>query len=307
MKSGILVIHKPKGMTSREVVNQVGKIFHTKKVGHMGTLDPLAEGVLVLGINQGTKVIELFSSSDKEYVAEAVMGISSDTLDIMGDLEKFSLERKYSEEEIRQVLESFLGTYCQEVPLYSAIHVDGKRLYEYARNEQEVKLPTKQVNIQEIKLIQYLQDEFPPTFTFQVSVSISPKFFFFKFFLRKEFYFRSLIRDIGVKLNCPSIMKNLLRTRQGKFLLEEAKKLEDLTEDTPFIQIEDALGRFEEYDTIVVSREMESKIQNGAILPRNFSGTYAIILNQEKELLAIYQRYIKDDALMKPWKVFDRR
>jgi len=294
MKSGILVIHKPKGMTSREVVNQVGKIFHTKKVGHMGTLDPLAEGVLVLGINQGTKVIELFSSSDKEYVAEAVMGISSDTLDIMGDLEKFSLERKYSEEEIRQVLESFLGTYCQEVPLYSAIHVDGKRLYEYARNEQEVKLPTKQVNIQEIKLIQYLQDEFPPTFTFQVSVS-------------KGTYIRSLIRDIGVKLNCPSIMKNLLRTRQGKFLLEEAKKLEDLTEDTPFIQIEDALGRFEEYDTIVVSREMESKIQNGAILPRNFSGTYAIILNQEKELLAIYQRYIKDDALMKPWKVFDRR
>ena len=294
MKSGILVIHKPKGMTSREVVNQVGKIFHTKKVGHMGTLDPLAEGVLVLGINQGTKVIELLSSSDKEYVAEAVMGISSDTLDITGNLEKFPLEKTYSEEEIKQVLESFLGTYQQEVPLYSAVHVDGKRLYEYARNEETVTLPTKQVTIQEIKLIQYLKDTSHPTFSFQVSVS-------------KGTYIRSLIQDIGIKLNCPSIMKNLLRTRQGKFLLEEAKKLEDLTEGTPFIQIEDALGRLQEYDTIVVSREIESKIQNGAILPRDFSVAYAIILNQEKELLAIYQRYIKDDTLMKPWKVFDRR
>lgn len=294
MKSGILVVHKPKGMTSREVVNQVGKIFHTKKIGHMGTLDPLAEGVLVLGINQGTKVIELLSSSDKEYIAEAVMGISSDTLDITGKLEEFPLERTYREEEIEQVLESFLGSYQQEVPLFSAIHVDGKRLYEYARKEEEVLLPTKKVTIQEIKLIEYLQDTFHPTFSFQVSVS-------------KGTYIRSLIRDIGKKLNCPSIMNNLLRTRQGKFLLEEAKKLEDLTEDTPLIQIEDALERLEEYDTIVVEKELEFKIQNGAILPRNFSGNYAIFLNQEKELLAIYQRYKKDDTLMKPWKVFNRR
>ena len=295
MKSGILVIHKPKGMTSREVVNQVGKVFHTKKVGHMGTLDPLAEGVLVLGINQGTKVIELLSSSDKEYVAEAMMGMDSDTLDITGKLEKFPLEKTYQEEEIKQVLKSFLGIYQQEVPLYSAIHVDGKRLYEYARKDETVILPTKEVTIQEIKLIHFsLQDTLHPTFSFQVSVS-------------KGTYIRSLIRDIGKKLKCPSIMTNLLRTRQGKFLLEESKSLETLTENTPLIKIEDALGRLEEYDTVVVSKELESKIQNGAILPRNFSKDYAVFLNQEKELLAIYQRYTKDDTLMKPWKVFDRR
>jgi len=293
MKSGILVIHKPKGMTSREVVNQVGKVFHTKKVGHMGTLDPLAEGVLVLGINQGTKVIELLSASDKEYVAEAILGYQSDTLDITGKLEESPLEKSYSEEEIKQVLESFLGTYEQEVPLYSAVHVDGKRLYEYARKEEEVTLPKKQVTIKEIKLMDCHLETPHPTFKFLVSVS-------------KGTYIRSLIRDIGRELKCPSIMKSLIRTRQGKFLLEETCRLENLTEDFPLIKIEDALGRLEEYDTVVVNQELEQKIQNGRVLPRNFSKTYAIFLNQEKELLAIYQRYSKDDTLMKPWKVFER-
>ena len=290
MKSGILVIRKPKGMTSREVVNQVGKIFHTKKVGHMGTLDPLAEGVLVLGINQGTKIIELLSSSDKEYIAEAVMGIHSDTLDITGKLSEVPLEKNYTLEEIKQVLESFHGTYQQEVPLYSAVHVEGKRLYEYARNREEVLLPSKEVEIKEIELVEFLERYRHPTFRFRVSVS-------------KGTYIRSLIRDIGKKLECPSIMKNLLRTRQGNFRLEEAIPLENVSEETPFIKIEDALCRLEEYDTIVVNKELEFKIQNGAILPRNFSQKYAIILNEQKELLAIYQKYEKDSTLMKPWKV----
>ncbi len=294
MKSGILVIHKPKGMTSREVASQVGKIFHTKKVGHMGTLDPLAEGVLVLGINQGTKVIELLSSSEKEYIAEAVMSINSDTLDITGKLNEFPLEKTYTFEKLKQVLENFHGIYQQEVPLYSAVHVDGKRLYQYARNREEVLLPSKEVEIKEIELMEFLKNPNHPTFRFRVSVS-------------KGTYIRSLIRDIGKQLECPSIMKNLLRTRQGNFVLEEAVPLENVSEETPFIKIEDALYRSGEYDIVVVNQELEFKIQNGAILPRNFSKEYAIMLNEQKELLAIYQKYEKDATLMKPWKVLNTR
>lgn len=279
-------------MTSREVVDQVGKTFHTKKVGHMGTLDPLAEGVLVLGINQGTKVIELLSSSDKEYIAEVEMGMNSDTLDITGTVTNYPLTETYTEEQIKQVLMSFLGSYDQEVPLYSAVHVGGKRLYEYARSGQEVILPSKKVTIQSIKLLEMgSMNSENPTFQFQVSVS-------------KGTYIRSLIRDMGRKLKCPCIMKNLIRTRQGKFLLEESLSLEDIKEDTPLLKIEDALKRVEEYDTVVVSKEVELKIRNGAVLPRTFQGMYAIILNEKKELLAIYQRYSKDESLMKPWKVF---
>ncbi len=292
MKSGILVVRKSKNITSREVVNQVGKIFHTKKVGHMGTLDPLAEGVLVLGINQGTKVIELLSSSDKEYVAEVIMGMGSDTLDVTGVVMRYPLVETYEEESVRKVLMTFLGSYNQEVPLYSAVHVEGKRLYEYARGGEEVTLPSKMVTIQKIELLEMSSMDLEhPTFKFKVSVS-------------KGTYIRSLIRDIGKKLNCPCIMKNLLRTRQGKFLLEEAISLEEIEEDTPLLKIEDALKRVEEYDTVVVDRLLESKIRNGAVLPRNFSGSYAIFLNEEQELLAIYQKYSKDENLMKPWKVF---
>ncbi|MDE5587430.1 MAG: pseudouridine synthase [Bacilli bacterium] len=220
------------------------------------------------------------------------MGMDSDTLDVTGTVTKYPFKETYTEEKIKEVLTSFLGSYDQEVPLYSAVHVEGKRLYEYARSGEEVKLPSKLVTIQDIELLETSSMDLDnPTFQFKVSVS-------------KGTYIRSLIRDIGKKLNCPCIMKNLIRTRQGKFLLEEALLLEDIKEDTPLLKIEEALKRIEEYDTIVVDKTLESKIQNGAVLPRNFSGSYATLLNEEQELLAIYQRYSKDENLMKPWKVF---
>ncbi len=292
MKSGILVVNKPKDMTSREVVNCVGKIFNTKKVGHTGTLDPLAEGVLVLGINQGTKIIEPLTATEKEYIAEVVMGLESDTLDITGELVEHSINKEYQEQEIKDVLYSFLGSYEQEVPLYSAVHVGGKRLYEYARKKEDVIPPSRTVIIKEIEFLGKLSiHEERPTFRFRVVVS-------------KGSYIRSLIRDIGERLGCFCIMKNLLRTRQGHFFIEDAISLEKIEEQSSLIKIEDALRINSEYDTVEVPEELELKIQNGAILPRIFSGTYAILLTKEHELLAIYQRDSKDDSLMRPWKVF---
>lgn len=294
MRSGILVINKPKNMTSREVVNQVGKILKTKKVGHTGTLDPLAEGVLVLGINQGTKIIELLTKSEKEYIAEVIMGQASDTLDITGNIKNYPLEKVYSEKEIVNVLNTFLGSYNQEVPLYSAIHVNGKRLYQYARSGQDVTLPSRIVTIQEIELIGKTQvEENKQVFKIRVVVS-------------KGTYIRSLIRDIGIKLGCSCIMKSLLRTKQGQFSLSQATTLEKLSSQTPLLKIEEALKTISEYDTVEVTKELESKIRNGSVLPKIFNGAYAVLLNKEHELLAIYQSYAKDHSQMKPWKVFHR-
>lgn len=291
LKNGVLVINKPKNMTSRQVVDQAGKIFHTRKIGHTGTLDPLAEGVLVLGINQGTKIIELLTSTEKEYIAEVVMGKTSDTLDVTGNVDEVPLEKTYTKEEIIDCLNSFLGSYMQEVPIYSAVHIDGKRLYEYARENKEVTLPKREVTISKIELVKgpiFENNEW--IFSFKVTVS-------------KGTYIRSLIRDIGEKLNTPCIMKNLLRTRQGNFTLEQAVSLEDLTIDTEIIKTEDALY---EYDKIEVPEEMEIKIKNGRVMPKTFEGKYIIFLNKQKELLAIYQEYEKDKSFMKPWKVFQK-
>lgn len=276
------------------MVDFVGNVFHTKKVGHTGTLDPLAQGVLVLGINQGTKIIELLMSSEKEYIADVVIGQDSDTLDVTGSILSYELDHLYSRSEVLAVLDSFLGTYDQDVPLYSAVHVDGKRLYEYARKGQSVDLPSRKVTVHEIELLSDVQrKDGQVTFQFRVVVS-------------KGTYIRSLIRDIGRKLGCPCIMKDLLRVRQGSFSVDQTYKIEELSLDTDLIQMKEALQMTSEYDTVVVSSEVEEKIWNGAILPKNFSGSYAIVLNQQQELLAIYQTYSKNEKLMKPWKVFGK-
>lgn len=290
LKNGILVINKPKGITSRQVVDQAGKALNTRKVGHTGTLDPLAEGVLVLGINQGTKIIDLLTSVEKEYIAEVVIGQDSDTLDVTGNVRAIPTE-EISLETIKKTLNSFLGSYDQEVPIYSAVHVEGKRLYEYARENQEVKLPSREVTIKEIELLgaPYWEDGHEH-FKFRVVVS-------------KGTYIRSLIRDIGRELATPCIMKNLKRTRQGNFILEQSIDLESIKEESQIIKIEDALT---EYDKIVVNAEIEEKIKNGRILTKNFHGKYVVVVNENQQLLAIYQTYDKDETLMKPWKVFPK-
>ena len=280
MKSGIIVINKEKGCTSRDVVDQVCKIFHTKKVGHTGTLDPIATGVLVIGINDGTKVIELLTGVEKEYIAEVKVGIETDTLDVTGNILN-QKDQRVEEETVKKVLDSFLGIYQQEVPLYSAVRIEGKRLYEYSRNNQEVSLPKREVEIKKIKLLNIQEDG--RSFTFQVTVS-------------KGTYIRSLIRDIGIKLGAFCTMENLTRTKQGIFKIEDSSTIENL-EDSKIKKIEEAL----EYPRFYVDDVREKEIQNGKVLERCFKEEYALFFNQDKELMAIYQPY--QENKMKPYKV----
>ena len=162
--NGILVVNKEKDYTSRDVVNILTKELNTKKIGHTGTLDPLAIGVLVICIGKYTKLVSEITSYDKEYIAQIKLGIKTDTGDITGNV----LEEKefnVTEDEIIKVLNSFLGKSIQTVPKYSAIKINGKKLYEYARNNEEVERPLREIEIFNIKALESLQSD---TYRFQV-------------------------------------------------------------------------------------------------------------------------------------------
>jgi tRNA pseudouridine55 synthase len=281
--NGILLINKPIDFTSRDVVNKLTKILKTKKIGHTGTLDPIATGVLVVCVGNTTKLCELLTSEYKEYVATIKLGIKTDTLDTTGNIIE---EKEYNvtEEQIKEVLNSFLGTSIQTTPIYSAVKVNGKKLYEYAREGKEVELPKREINITDIELISYKDDEIK----FKTTVS-------------KGTYIRALIDDICNKLNTVGTMSSLIRTKQGKFTLEETFALEDVENGKyELISIEKALSDIE---TITIDEDTYNKVKNGAIIPKQFNNDYANLLYNNK-IVAIYKTYDKDNTLAKPFKMF---
>jgi len=281
MKDGILIINKEKDMTSRDVVNIVCKKLGTKKVGHTGTLDPIATGVLVLGVNQGTKIIELLTSNDKEYIAEVQIGVLTDTLDITGNILKEDKNIDIDKSVLEETLLSFKGKYLQEVPKYSAVKINGKKLYEYARNNIDIELPKREVEIKDIELLEFTNNKF----TFKVHVS-------------KGTYIRSLIRDIGIKLNIPMTMTNLTRTKQGIFDIKDSINLDDVSYDR-IISIKDSLIN---YPQITVDKDIEIKVNNGCKINKRIDDL-TLILNESQELLAIYEPTEHID-IIKPYRVF---
>lgn len=226
--NGILLIDKEKDMTSRDVVNILSKKFNTKKIGHFGTLDPLATGLLVVGVGAYTKVQPLFLDESKEYDVEVLVGVSTDTYDITGNI----LEKKnisVDENELKKFLASFKGNYLQEVPIYSAVKKDGKKLYEYARNGEEVNLPKRDVDIFDIKY----------KGLFERCGNI---YFSFSCFVSKGTYIRSLVNDLSKKLNIPMCMSNLRRVKCGCFSLDNAVSLNNISDDNyKFLTVKDFL------------------------------------------------------------------
>jgi len=283
--NGILIIDKPKDITSRDVVNKVIKVFNTKKVGHTGTLDPIATGVLVVCVGTATKLVDELTSNDKEYIATIKLGVSTETLDTEGKILKEEKCIK-NKEEIIDVLNSFKGTYDQEVPLYSAVRINGKKLYEYAREGVEVELPKREVEIKNIELIDDIEYQDDKTiFKFKCSVS-------------KGTYIRSLIRDIAIKLNTIGIMTDLRRIRQGNFKIEDSVKIENINEDN-LINIVDILN----YKKIEITNENKKQIYNGAIID-NIYNEDEILFIEDGEAIALYKKYDKDENKLKPYIVF---
>jgi len=283
MTDGILVVNKPRGYTSRDVVNKVSKILKTKKIGHTGTLDPIASGVLVLTVGKATKLSEVLTSEEKQYTATAILGLHTETLDTEGEILKEE-NVNINKEDIINTLNSFKKTYNQEVPIYSAVKIDGKKLYEYARNNEEVKLPSREVTIKEIELLDIKYENDKTIIKFNCLVS-------------KGTYIRSLIRDIAKELNTYGIMSDLVRTKQGNFNISESYTIEQIENNTfKFISLEDSL---KDYFTIEMDSNLEFKVKNGVILNDTFNKDY--VLFKSKNVLALYK---KEGNKLKPFKMF---
>lgn len=283
--NGILIVDKPKGYTSRDVVNSIERLANTKKVGHGGTLDPIATGVLVVALGNGLKVLEFLSEKDKEYIATVKMGIETNTLDVTGEVTKKKEYFFLDSVKLDEVLKSFIGKYNQEVPLYSSVKVGGQRLYKYAREGLTVVLPKREVNIYELELLSYGKDEF----VIRANVS-------------KGTYIRSLIRDIGEKLGIPCTMKELRRTKQGNFTIDDAVSMEELENgNIKPVPIEKALKGI---IFVPANEELEKKIMNGAILDNVYAETIVGFKNKNNEVIALYKVYDKDISKIKPLKVF---
>ena len=278
--SAILYVNKQAGKTSFDIVNEISNIFGIQKVGHTGTLDPLAEGVLVVTLGKAAKVAELLTAEDKEYVAGVLLGVETDTLDITGKVVK-SKPVDLSKD-LEKVINSYKKTYMQEVPIYSAIKVKGKKLYEYARENKPVELPKKEVTIKEIKLLSSDND------TFVIKAKVT-----------KGCYIRSLIRDIGRSLGTYATMTALTRTKQGKIDIKDTNTLEEIKQGKYKLhKIEEVL----DLPVIEVNSTLEKKIKNGQKLLNTYHIKDKVIFkNEKKEILGIYK--VEKDKL-RVWKNF---
>ena len=244
--NGVLNIFKPKGMTSFDVVREVKKVCKIKKVGHTGTLDPEATGVLPVCIGKATKIIDYIMDSEKIYEVTFKLGLKTTTYDLEGEIleERDSSFLKY--EEILNTINSFKGEYCQVPPMYSALKQNGVRLYELARKGIEVERPGRNITIYNIE-----------------DIKIDNPYISMKVTCSKGTYIRSLCYDIGVKLGVYAAMTELCRVKTSRFLIENSVNINELTKDNltqNLISIEEALN---EFDKIVVNNKFAKLLVNG--------------------------------------------
>lgn len=286
--NGILIVNKPKGYTSRDIVNIISKKLNTKKVGHTGTLDPIAEGILVVPIGRALKISELLTSEKKEYIAKVILGYETDMLDITGKEIKRNIPN-VDKDKLIEVLNSFIGKYNQEVPMYSAVKVNGRKLYEYARSNIQITPPSKIVEIYSISLLEGpIYKDNTVEFTMKCEVS-------------KGTYIRSLIRDIAYKLSTYGTMKELIRTKQGSFLLEDAFTLEDIQKDKyKLLSIKEALPNIK---ITKIDDKTLKQVKNGMVLDKFFEEEISLLVDKDGREIAIYKDI--GNGKVKPYKMIE--
>lgn len=273
---GVININKSPGMTSHDVVSHLRRILDIKRIGHTGTLDPGAAGVLPICVGKATKIAELLTSMQKQYIAEVCLGVTTDTQDASGKAMQ-TLPVTAEKDEIERTLKSFVGEISQIPPMYSAIKVDGKKLYELAREGKEVKREPRRITIYGIELIH--TDLENHKFTMRVDCS-------------KGTYIRTLCQDIGEALGCGAHMSALTRTRSGQFCIEDAVTLEEVEErvkrgETDFIRsVSDSLPWCPK---IIVADRNAWRIRNGiaAEVAGLEEGNSYCVYDERGELLSI--------------------
>ena len=269
--NGILIINKEKGCTSHDIVYKVKKIFN-EKVGHTGTLDPLAEGVLPILIGKGTLCSKYLINHDKKYVVNLALGQKTETADLEGKIieEKNIPDKSLTQSKIEKVLKSFIGKQQQMPPIYSAIKVNGKKLYEYARKGQNVEIKPREIEIYDIKLM---------------NIDAQKKQIQFEVFCGKGTYIRSLCEDIAEKLETVGYMENLKRIQVGDFKIEESSKIQELEEnkeDTKYLE-----SKIISVEEIFKNKE---KIKLDDRKMQLFLNGVKITQNQENDIYRIYDK-----------------
>lgn len=295
---GVLLLHKPAGMTSHDCVMRIRKLFQTKKVGHTGTLDPDVSGVLPICIGKATKIVELLTAERKTYEGEVTLGIATTTEDASGDIvSEKPIEQPIFRHDIERVFANLTGDIEQVPPMYSAVKVNGKKLYEYARAGIDVERPKRNVRIFELLLLDDRQVFTGERISFRFRVTCS-----------KGTYVRTLAVQIGERLGYPAHMSHLVRTASGPFTLDQCVSFADIeqhvvagTAHTLLLPIKRALAHFPTY---VMSKEEEEKVKHGALLPILPSMPERLLMvNEQGEALAIYMPHPTKQSYMKPLKV----
>lgn len=291
--NGVLLLDKPAGMTSHDCVNIVRKVLKTKKVGHTGTLDPSVTGVLPICVGRATKISQFLTANEKEYLGEVTIGFSTTTEDADGEVvERKSVERIITKEEVEEVLSSMLGSSIQVPPMYSAVKVNGKKLYEYARAGLEVERPRREVTIYELELLGDIMTDEAGNVKFSFRVKGS-----------KGLFVRTVAVTIGERLGYPAHMSHLRRIASGVFNISDCvtidqfkQKVEEQT--LTLLTLEEAMA---DYPSVTVDSWVEKLVRNGVQLYPNQVSNIAdspfAIYNQEGQCLAVYEKHSTEELM----------
>lgn len=302
MQNGILPLWKEKGMTSHDCVFKLRKILKMKRIGHTGTLDPSVEGVLPICLGESTKVAEYLTNAGKIYEAEVTIGISTTTEDADGEVvESNDSYKQFSRQDILAALTELTGTIEQTPPMYSAVKVNGKKLYEYARAGISIDRPTRQVNIYELSLLSEETSFSGERVSFNIRVSCS-----------KGTYIRTLAVQIGEKLGYPAHMSKLVRTASGTFTAANCftlKQVQDLVDQNSLkdnlYELDYALEDMPKFE---VPNHLEKAIQNGQVLDaiNALQSQERIVFTRFGRAVAVYVNHPSKEGKMKPEKMFNR-
>ncbi len=296
MLHGILNVYKEKGFTSHDVVAKLRGITRQKKIGHTGTLDPEAEGVLPVCLGKATKVSELLTEKDKTYRATLLLGLVTDTQDITGTVLRQCAADALTETRAEEAIQGFVGEYDQVPPMYSALKVNGKKLYELAREGKTVERKARRVRIRDIRIVSMNL----PRAELEITCS-------------KGTYIRTLCHDIGERLGIGGCMETLVRTRSGPFGIEESYRLEELQEKTEKGELSQTLipidVLFSQYQKIQIRQELEARLKNGnpfsipGIQTRFSDQEYVRVYDSAGDFAAIY-KYIQENRQFRTVKMF---
>ncbi|MCH3904498.1 MAG: tRNA pseudouridine(55) synthase TruB [Lactobacillus sp.] len=295
MLNGIFVINKPKGMTSGDVVYHLRRCLHMRRVGHAGTLDPEVDGVLPVAVGQATKLIELMHTKPKAYRGSGRLGLATDSYDLAGKvLQEQALAAPISAKKIQTGMQAFLGEISQQPPIYSAVKVNGKHLYDYARAGEQVEIPTRQVTVSRYDLTgepKFDQSKGTEDFDFVIECS-------------KGTYVRSLVNDLGVKLGVPAVMTQLTRTASSGFNLDQAVDLQVLENSSdPEQYLHPIDDFFSDLPQLELTLQQWQQVKNGAWLHLGINAKQAA-LSYNKKVKAIYRAQAHQPGLYRPELMF---